>query len=293
VTPPPNKSQMKRLGKRLADGHAEASDLEMLQAVLEHHTAVAVAAETRVRDALRQAQPSLEARVVSRGKTTATLVQKLRRETGMQLSTMQDIAGVRVVADMDIAEQDDVVRLIAGLFELTRPNPVDRRSAPSHGYRAVHVYALLDGANVEIQVRTWLQSRWAEIFEGVADVWGRQIRYGRAPDAETAAQAAQRQDFLARLAATSSTIKQWEELRVEVLRGRRDKLVRDLKKKSKTRTQASLARMTELRLFLAEQDRGHAEMEQAADAGQARLRAELADLAAATTSMSDLSRSRP
>jgi ppGpp synthetase/RelA/SpoT-type nucleotidyltranferase len=39
-----------------------------------------------------------------------------------------------------------------------------------------------DGLPVEIQVRTDLQDRWAQVFERLGDVWGRSIRYGGDPE---------------------------------------------------------------------------------------------------------------
>lgn len=58
---------------------------------------------------------------------------------------------------------------------------IDRRSKPSHGYRAVHLVPLVLGLAVEVQVRTRLQDLWAQAFERVADKAGRGIRYGVVP----------------------------------------------------------------------------------------------------------------
>lgn len=59
---------------------------------------------------------------------------------------------------------------------------VDRRSAPSYGYRAVHVIVEVDGRFVEIQVRTALQHTWAETSEKLSDVIDPAIKYGGGPD---------------------------------------------------------------------------------------------------------------
>jgi len=115
----------------------------------------------------------------SRLKTTSTIIEKLRLKTTMHLSRMQDIAGVRVVIDGNRLEQDRVVERINGLFPDART--VDRRATPSYGYRAVHVIVRTRGCLVEVQVRTRLQDTWAQIVERLADVFGRQIRYGEAP----------------------------------------------------------------------------------------------------------------
>jgi ppGpp synthetase/RelA/SpoT-type nucleotidyltranferase len=115
----------------------------------------------------------------SRLKTTSTIIEKLRRQTDMNLARMQDIAGVRLVIDGNRLDQDRVVARILELFPDART--VDRRENPSYGYRAVHVIVRAQGWPVEVQVRTPIQDRWAQIVERLADVLGRQIRYGEPP----------------------------------------------------------------------------------------------------------------
>lgn len=97
---------------------------------------------------------------------------------------MQDIAGVRIVADMDRVEQDAMVDRIRVLFDGSKV--IDRRLTPSHGYRAVHVIVSTGGHLVEIQVRTELQHLWAQAVERVADMFGRGIRYGEQVSGELA-----------------------------------------------------------------------------------------------------------
>ena len=98
----------------------------------------------------------------------------------MALSRMQDIAGVRLVAEMNRTEQDQLVKRIVELFP--GADVKDRRAEPSHGYRAVHVIVEVDQRLVEIQVRTVLQDLWAQVVERLADRWGRGIRYGELPN---------------------------------------------------------------------------------------------------------------
>jgi len=97
---------------------------------------------------------------------------------------MQDIAGSRIVADMTRLERDVLASEIRDTLASTiGPIPViDRRRKPSHGYRAVHIVVTRDGRLIELQVRTRLQNQWAQIVERLGDSWGRQIRYGGAPD---------------------------------------------------------------------------------------------------------------
>jgi ppGpp synthetase/RelA/SpoT-type nucleotidyltranferase len=58
---------------------------------------------------------------------------------------------------------------------------VDRRANPSYGYRAVHLIVKVDGALVEIQIRSSLQHLWAELSEKFSDVVDPSIKYGGGP----------------------------------------------------------------------------------------------------------------
>jgi ppGpp synthetase/RelA/SpoT-type nucleotidyltranferase len=72
---------------------------------------------------------------------------------------------------------------VAAFVGASRPPKVtDRRTAPSSGYRAVHVVVFEAGLPVEVQVRTELQDAWAQAYERLADRWGRGIRYGEPPN---------------------------------------------------------------------------------------------------------------
>lgn len=168
-----------RLGDRLrvssTISEEDLADLQRLRR--EFDTALAKARENVV-----AAIPGV--RPTSRLKTVQTLVGKLRREQTMNLSQVQDVAGMRIVGEISLAEQDELAQRLLNLFSGARL--VDRRLKPSFGYRAIHVIAKVDGRLVEIQIRTVLQDRWAQIVERLADHWGRQIRYGGAPhDART------------------------------------------------------------------------------------------------------------
>jgi putative GTP pyrophosphokinase len=107
-------------------------------------------------------------------KSTTSIVEKLRREN-VRLSQMQDIAGCRIVVK-DIPSQDEVVARLKESFQ--RLTVVDRRVRPSHGYRAVHAIIHWAGKSIEIQVRTSLQHRWAELSEKLSDLVDPEIKYG-------------------------------------------------------------------------------------------------------------------
>ncbi len=166
-------SQADRLGERLrVSDEIPESDLAALQGFRGQHESALVELQTRV----ERAVPGVEQ--AARIKTIQTLHDKLKRQP-TKLSRIQDIAGVRIVDDMDLSEQDRMVAALVREFEGARV--IDRRATPSHGYRAVHVVVGIGRCWCEIQVRTVPQHLWAEIVERLADRWGRDIRYGGLP----------------------------------------------------------------------------------------------------------------
>lgn len=173
---PVTKGQLNRLGDRLIASEAiDPADLEEL--------ALALAAYQEVLDRVKAQLRILGFSSTGRVKTTGTLVDKLRRIHGMQLSRVQDLAGARIVV-RDRELQDDAAEKIRSLYEAEgcAYRIVDRRKNPTFGYRAVHVVVYVDGLPLEIQVRTELQDAWAQIVERLADRWGRGIRYGENPE---------------------------------------------------------------------------------------------------------------
>ena len=162
--------EVDKLGHRLRRGTPTRQDLARLQEFRAAHFDALASAQSILRE--------LGIQATSRIKTETTIIEKLRRE-GTRLSTMQDIAGLRIVRDITLTEQDELVDQLVRVFRETRM--VDRRVTPRFGYRAVHVIATIDGYHVEIQVRTAAQDVFAETVEKMADQYGRGIRYGEYP----------------------------------------------------------------------------------------------------------------
>jgi ppGpp synthetase/RelA/SpoT-type nucleotidyltranferase len=173
---PISRSALDRLGERLAAAERISDDdYALLHEVLSAYQAALGEAGRRL--------AALGYEPTTRVKTTSVLIDKLRREQGMKLKGEQDIAGARIVSDCNRVEQDEIVRRIVDEFanESRPPKVKDRRAEPSAGYRAVHVIVTVQDVPVEIQVRTWLQDRWAQAVEALADKWGRGLRYGEPP----------------------------------------------------------------------------------------------------------------
>jgi hypothetical protein len=118
--------------------------------------------------------------VTARTKTRDTLLEKIARLNGhgAALPQVQDIAGVRVVINGTMADQDAAAAGISSAsFWDAPPQLVDRRLKPIQGYRAIHLTGATDGWNVEIQIRTVAQDAWANAYEAAGDTFGRSIRY--------------------------------------------------------------------------------------------------------------------
>jgi ppGpp synthetase/RelA/SpoT-type nucleotidyltranferase len=172
---PLSKPQVERLGKRLVQSDEPASaGLQLLHELLLARSDLLETAIARVRDHLKIA-PS------SRIKNTGTILEKLRRNGGSGLKSIQDLAGMRIVGTFDRRGQDEVVERVRALFadDPREPKVVDRRIEPMHGYAAVHLIVFPSGAPIEIQVRTAWQHEWAELFEKLADLVGRALSVAR------------------------------------------------------------------------------------------------------------------
>lgn len=167
-----SKTQIDRLGDRLRAGPPSDEDVRMLDAYRRSFGRAYEVVVSAIRDKLHL-EPTGRP-----GKSTSSIVEKLRRET-IRLSQIQDIAGCRVVVET-VVDQDRAVSNTTALF--SKSHIVDRRQNPSFGYRAVHVIAEVEGKPVEIQVRTTLQHLWAEISERLSDTKDMALKYGGGPE---------------------------------------------------------------------------------------------------------------
>ena len=169
-----SKTQIDRLGDRLKKGVVGDDDLRTLD---EYRDSFDPAYEI----AIKLLRDKLGLEPTGRRKSRPSILDKLRRER-TRLSQMQDIAGCRVVV-ATIINQNALIEKLTEAFsdvgQFGKPIIIDRRSRPSHGYRAVHaVVASLD-KRVEIQIRTEMQHRWAEASEKAADaLQDISIKYG-------------------------------------------------------------------------------------------------------------------
>ncbi|MDQ0755779.1 hypothetical protein [Arthrobacter sp. B3I4] len=180
-------NQLKKLGFCIRDEMPIPDSLPSYDEVMVFYNDLAADTQAKIRGL--DWAPLLGDRVpevTSRPKTIDTLRQKLQRDRSTPLPSVQDVAGVRFEAEMTLDEQDAVATAIAGYFDHDLKTCIrDMRNDPHSGYRAVHLWLRLPG-RVEVQIRTHLQGQWANTYEAMADVLGREIRYDEVPKDEAA-----------------------------------------------------------------------------------------------------------
>jgi len=129
--------------------------------------------------------------ISGRAKRLLSIATKLNREPSMALSTMQDIAGCRVVLDtVENAElfaksiRGELTQKLSPVREIRERNYIGDPKAD--GYRSMHFVVSYESPNaaglrarrVEIQVRSLLQHRWATALEAVDLFSGQTLKNG-------------------------------------------------------------------------------------------------------------------
>lgn len=127
------------------------------------------------------------ATVVQRLKRSPSIINKLKRFPQMQLTTMQDIAGIRAI--MNDLREVELLRESLKKYGKTHEfiNYFNYITEPKEdGYRSIHlVYKYsnpenpeTDGLLVEIQIRTKLQHSWATAVETMSAFLGTNLKTG-------------------------------------------------------------------------------------------------------------------
>ena len=143
----------------------------------ESNSAVLLGGETMEKNIV----PGSGAYMVSgRPKTIISLKEKLRRMPKTPLERIHDVAGARLDCDVTLTQQRRIADELCDLFTkcgATRVDIKDLRDGSHSGYRAIHLHLRFPAGFAEVQVRTALQSHWANVYESAADIFGRHIRY--------------------------------------------------------------------------------------------------------------------
>lgn len=170
----PSKSAVRRAGskiRRWSAGEATREEYEASIAVVEQYRALHTLPLVKVNNGLRRfcASLQIEGQVTQRLKKEATIVSKLTRESGLDLSRMQDIGGCRVV----VKDHETLRRLesrICSSWSTRLVRTSDYIAEPrASGYRAVHLVVRWDERAIEIQLRTETMHAWAQTVEMISE----------------------------------------------------------------------------------------------------------------------------
>lgn len=101
-------------------------------------------------------------------KTQQSIVDKLRRQSSLRLSQMQDIAGCRIVLELGTKQSNELNNLLSIAFKQQQWK-IYSKERDNDGYRAIHIIAKLDKQFYEIQLRTYAQDIWANLIETMSD----------------------------------------------------------------------------------------------------------------------------
>lgn len=171
----PSKRQVNVAGEHIRDylGGAQAvTETEALEAVdlVRLHRAGHATPLRRVAANLRyyvdQHSSGRPIVVGQRLKRVATIVDKLQRQPRMQLARMHDIGGCRAV----VGTEDEILDIATHLrrrWTVVRDYNYMAAPKPHSGYRAFHLVVEKNDYLIEVQLRTHVQHRWAELIEVV------------------------------------------------------------------------------------------------------------------------------
>lgn len=181
-TPEFSKSAIKKLGKSYRSGNP--FDPTKARAIEKWYLGMAenayVVTRAAIADVLGEQRVAIAVKSSStRLKNPGTIAEKLARDT-YDLSLMQDFAGVRFTIDCLLSELVNIGIKVKSLLENDNVHVSVKEilDEPHCGYRAVHVHITSKSAGrAEVQLRTLLQSTWANAYEKAGDIVGREIRY--------------------------------------------------------------------------------------------------------------------
>ena len=169
-----SKKQLDRLGKRFKLFEEEPVDRGMLQNYRDFRSE-ALPYLLDEQQSLLKGMPVLQS---ARAKRTDTIIRKLRRESTMQLSSIADIIGFRIIVPNPKIQLSVLDKLAASLISVAGvDNYLDQPR--SSGYRAAHIRARVPmnfGNSLapinflyEIQIRTVYQHIWSTMSESFGE----------------------------------------------------------------------------------------------------------------------------
>lgn len=191
----PSKTQVRNAGRRVRDVYSGPTSLGSMmpaesERLLEDFEAIEWYRQSfagpllKVRMGLKlflRTNGYPEAQLAQRHKRLARIMAKLHRYPSMNLTTMQDIGGCRVIVP-DLKAVEKIRDHLDKRWSAYITKEYDYITNPrDSGYRAIHVIVNRDDRMVEIQLRTERQHRWADAVESLSRSIGSELKWGEDP----------------------------------------------------------------------------------------------------------------
>jgi ppGpp synthetase/RelA/SpoT-type nucleotidyltranferase len=197
IVPQHSKKAVRRAGEVIGNSASSKAEVEAAKEVVSNfrssHGYPLIGVTMHIRQRALQVNP--DAVVARRMKRLPTIVDKLERYPNMNVTTMQDLGGSRVIFPTvteveklvdDLEHASRAQNVIVRKYDYIRGEPGPK----STGYRGIHlVYeyrasqAEYHGLRVEVQIRTDLQHAWATAVETMDLFSGSELKYSKAdPD---------------------------------------------------------------------------------------------------------------
>jgi putative GTP pyrophosphokinase len=188
LVPTESKGQINKAGKVLLKGATSEEELEWAWDLVSRWRACHAYPINTFQATLRNKTSGFADPIVAqRLKRMPTIINKLDRYPAMQLTTMQDIGGVRaVVSTVEDAEKlaEDYRTNKNFLHELIDQKNYIANPRSEDGYRSVHlIYRYknernpgYDGLRLEMQIRSRLQHKWATAVETMGTFLGQALK---------------------------------------------------------------------------------------------------------------------
>lgn len=194
--PSESKKNINKAGQILVENTASADELEDARDLANRWRACHAYPINTFQATLRRKLISYpdDTIIAQRLKRMPTVINKLKRHPNMQLTTMQDIGGVRAV----LGSLDDVYKLASEYktksrfaHKLTKEDDYIQNPRDQDGYRSLHlIYKYrniknpnYDGLRLELQIRTKLQHTWATAVETMDTFLGQALKYRQGDEA--------------------------------------------------------------------------------------------------------------
>ena len=168
------KSQIKNIGKNLRSTEVgtrlNKTDLETINYWRSHHSpSLKYYAKLIKNEALKLNLNESQFTITQRLKRVHSIILKLKRFENMQLSTMDDVAGLRIVVDSieQVKNLTNVLKEKIGKHKIIKLNNYITHPKDD-GYRSVHIIYKVNktpSVHIELQIRSMLQHYWATGIE--------------------------------------------------------------------------------------------------------------------------------